>query len=273
MSLILLTGCLSVVDKTGRFLDGSASSDKRISVYRSSTKNGDSSDIEIREVQNKEGERSIIISLGEYPMIILRGSTPDVSGDFYLTSLDYLGSHYHGWNEYRLDLAGTGTLIFSEDTLTMSIPEGFEGVSISQGRIRSNDTRITGDEALTGLRNRRERILSLCEWIASVEHIGRNLSQKEFKEYCQPVIFPETVSKKKRPVNWQKDNDQYVRAEDIKWNVSYTERVFPEELWSVRNSGTLLRDWEEALPWIYLEYNMESIMELLSSKITLNKIK
>ena len=88
----------------------------------------------------------------------------------------------------------------------------------------------------------------------------------EFNNYWKPLLFPEMVSKKRKPDEFIQDGDEFKKAEDIRWNTGYTKRILPEELWPIRDSGTLLRDWEEALSWIYLEYEWENIMELLSKK-------
>jgi hypothetical protein len=260
--------CASLVEKSGRLLDGSASAEKTTAVYKTAD-----AAVEMRVVRNKAEEYSVIILLEKYPSIKLHGSMPDEKDEFFLTSLDYLGGNRHGWNEYRLDLSGTGNLVLSETSATVSIHPEIEAVQISSGRIRRYETLITGSEALSNLRNRRERILALAEWINSVENNPRNLSLKDFETYWKPSLFPETVSKKIRPIGWQHEEDQWNKAEDIRWNTGYTERVFPEELWNIRNSGTMLRDWEEALKWIYLEYEWENIMELLSRQIILQKIK
>jgi len=81
------------------------------------------------------------------------------------------------------------------------------------------------------------------------------------------------VSKKQKPEAWQQEGDIFEKADDIRWNTGYTERVFSEELWPVRNSGTLLRDWEEAIFWLYLEYEWDSITEKLSREIILQQKK
>jgi hypothetical protein len=141
-------------------------------------------------------------------------------------------------------------------------------VQISSGRIRRYDTLITGGDALTNLRNRRERITAVVEWMASLNNLQEQ-SLDEFDRYRKPLLFPEMTAKKQRPKDWRQEDDVLVRAEGILWNTSYTERVFPEELWNVRNSGTMLRDWEEALEWIYFEYEWEKIKELLSHQIIL----
>jgi hypothetical protein len=81
------------------------------------------------------------------------------------------------------------------------------------------------------------------------------------------------VSKRKRPSGWKQEGDKLVMTDDIKWNTDYTQRLFPEELWPVRNSGTMLRDWEEALAWIYLEYEWKNIKDMLSNQIILREKK
>jgi hypothetical protein len=254
------------MEKAGRTLDGSAFAEKKIAVYRTS-------DMELQEVQNKAGQRSVCIALQRFPTMLIRGSIPNEEGDFYLTSLDYLGGNTNGWNEYRLDLSGYGKLALNEQTATISISDEIESVQISAGRIRRYDTRITGTEALTYLRNRRERISSLTEWMNTQPESEKGMSRDFFVLYWKSRLFPELVSQKKRPQNWQQEGDKWVRAEDIRWNTSYTERTFPEELRAIRDSGTMLRDWEEALEWIYMEYEWGNITKLLSIETILPRAK
>jgi hypothetical protein len=224
-------------------------------------------------VRNKAGYRSVLITLEQFPSIKIRGSAPDSRDTFHLTSLDYLGGNTHGWNEYRLDLSGSGNLVLGENTAVLSIPDEIITVEISSGRIRRFDTRIIGKEAITSLSNRRERILALTEWMHVCEDVPNNPGRDKFESYWKAVLFPELVSKKKRPEGWQQEGDSWVWAEDIRWNAGYTERVFPEEMRGIRDSGTMLRDWEEAFEWIYIEYEWSRITELLSQETILNKTK
>jgi len=264
-ALFLCAGCVSVMEKAGRVLDGSAFTEKKIVRYRGA-------DMEITLVQNKAAERSVIISLDDYPMMKLRGSEPDENGVFFLTSLEYLSGNVHGWNEYTLDMSAEGALLM-DDTASFSIQGEIEPVQISAGRIQRYDTRLVGSEALTGLRNRRERIAAVTSWMATIDGAPKGLSIDGFEKHWKPFLFPEMVSKKKRPLDWQIEGDVFTRGEDIRWNSGYTERVFPEELIPVRNSGTLLRDWEEALSWIYLDYEWKSVEEALSRQTILQKVK
>ena len=267
----LFTGCVSLVEKAGRAIDGSAFEEKTIAVYKTPIDAGTA--IEIREVQNKAGQHSVIIAPAEYPALILRGSIPDETGEFYLTAMDYLGGNSHGWNEYRLELSGSGTLSTGEKSALFFIHPEIEAVQIVSGRIRRFDTRITGNEALTNLNNRRERILALAEWMNGYKEAAEESGLKDFEKYWKPLLFPELVYKSKRPEGWQREGDQWQRTEDIRWNTSYTERLFPELLRGIRDSGTMLRDWEEALDWLYITYNRDRIIERFSKETFLERVK
>jgi hypothetical protein len=265
--VLLNISCLSMVEnmveKTGQVLDGSAFAEKTVAKFAAEG-------IELREVQNRGGENSAVITLSRFPAMKIRGSAPNEQGAFSLSSLDYLGGNPQGWNEYRLDLFGSGNLEFGETTARLLIHDGVEPVEISSGRIRRYDTRIVGSQAVTSLRNRRERVLAITEWMNASQSPAFN-NREEFELYWKPLLFPEMVSRRHRPADWQQADDLWIRAEDIRWNTSYTERVFPELLREIRNSGTMLRDWEEALDWIYIEFEWSRILEQLSQEIVLNK--
>lgn len=271
---LLFCGCFSLVDKAGRALDGSAFMEKETARYQTAEK-----DIEITETRNKAGEKTLVIAIKEFSMMKLRAAPPDENGEFYLASLEYLGGSALGWNEYSLELSGTGNCrpslgsLSKEETAVLTISKEIEPVQITAGRIQRYDTRITGGEALAYLRNRRERITAAVQWMASLDASPQGISLDEFEEYYKPLLFPEMVSKKERPSGWLQEDDTFIKAEDIKWNIGYTERFFPEELREIRNSGTLLRDWEDALPWIYLEYEWENVKEILSRQLILRRIK
>ena len=257
------------MEKAGQALDGSAFIEKQIALYRTNQDNN----IDISIVENKNNERSIIITIDNYPMLKIRGSSPLENGEIQISSLEYFGSYVHGWNEYSMVMLGTGSLTLEDSGANLEISDTFEQVQITSGRIHRYDTRIIGNEALTALRNRHERMAALAEWMLSIEENTPGVSIKEFELYWKPILLPETVSSGRRPPDWQQEGDTFQRAESIRWNTNYTERVFPEELHPIRNSGTLLRDWEEALPWLYMEYEWENIVELFNERITFNKIK
>jgi hypothetical protein len=272
--VLLFCGCISVMEKAGRAIDGSASSEKKVSVYRAFKKKGAAEDMAVTVIKNKTSEKSVLITIDKYPMMRLRGSMPDENGVFSLNSLEYLSGSVHGWNEYSMEIMGTGSLSFTE-TCVMEINGEIEQIQISSGRIQRYDTRLTGAAALTSLRNRNERITAATAWMVALDAPERQKIKniKDFETFWKPILFPELVSKKKKPDGWLKEGDIFVKNEDIRWNTGYTERIFLEDLNPVRNSGTMLRDWEETLSWIYLSYEWENIKDILSRKIVLQSVK
>jgi len=264
---VLFCGCVGMAEKAGQALDGSALI--ILNIYRAHSNYG--SDIDVEIVENKNNEKSIIITAKEFPMVKLRGTYPHEDGIFYFTSLEYLSASAHGWNEFSMELYGSGSVSLSAAG-SLEIIEAPEQLQITKGRIHNYDTRITGNDALVSLRNRFDRVASLTEWMLSVSDIkGQKID--DFEKSWKPVLFPEMVSQKNRPVSWRQAADVFRTAEDVNWNISYTKRMFPEELIPVRDSGTMLRDWEEALSLIYLEYEWENFLKLFSQKLNLNKIK
>jgi hypothetical protein len=173
--------------------------------------------------------------------------------------MEFISSHIHGWSEFTMELSGEGHFIESNEKRTLTFPSQIEAFEIISGRIRYKDTRMAGSEALASLRNRRERILALVEWMYT--RIGRYnfTSPKDFERYWKNILFPELALKNNRPPEYNDNDAEWARASEIMWNVSYTRQLFPEELWVFRNSGALLRDWEESISWIYFEYAKDFI--------------
>jgi hypothetical protein len=270
---LLCAGCVSLMEKTGRVLDGSAFAEKKIARYRARKKKGAAFDMELLHASDKAGQRLLVITQNKFPAVQIRGTEPNAENAFYVRSVDYISGNTSGWNQYSLELSGSGTCVLGDSTAIISLNNDIEKVQISRGKIRRFDTTITDSEALTNLRNREERIESLVEWMKERENAPHGLDRKAFQAYWKPILVPEICPKRKRPAGWRIDGDIFIRAEDIKWNTGYTERVFPETLRPVRDSGTLLRDWEEALEWVYLQYEWETLTAMLSREITLKRVK
>ena len=294
----LLISCTSLIQKGGEFLEGSAFNEKTNVIFRTDGRtdgtgsSGESSFgkrkeaiIELRELKSKDGKELIEITNSEWPALALRGSRPGTGGDFELSGAHILSSHVNGWNDFTLDLLGNGVFqspngLYRTDSRAtggeLQIVGEVERIQISSGGIRLKSSRLTGTAALVALRNRRERILALTEWMNGWLNNNAKpvniITQKEFEDYWKGRLFPELVSKKKQPIDYSTLNAEWVRADGVNWNRSYTEQVFPEGLWQLRNSGALLRDWEEALPWIFIEYSWETIIASLNG-INLQKTR
>jgi hypothetical protein len=269
LGIFFLSGCVSLVDKAGRALDGSAFEGKTLAIYRTGPEGPKKRpETELRLLRGKDGTEYLELIPGAFPYLRLRGSAPGEEGNFYLTSLKFLSGHVSGWNEFTLDLSGTGQ--FTPGDARFRLHAAPEPVRIREGKIRQDAERISGDRALTVLQNRYERILALTEWMH-----GRNPPLFEdsgaFESYWKPLLLPELVPGKKRPPAWNAGGALW-RAGDVWWNTRYTRDLFPEPLWLLRDSGALLRDWEEALLWIYFEYEREGFMESLQRGLSFSKI-
>jgi hypothetical protein len=281
---ITLTGCSTLVEKSGRVLDGSAFKEKTLDVFREEPKRG----VQVSRVQEhptqfppEDGEEFIVIAGDAIPNLRIRGSMPNFSeimnlstgGSFQLNSLYFFSPNLTGWNEFTMGLTGGGSLRGTGTGAVLHLNMPVEKAAITAGKIRRDNNRITGAEAIAALNNRQERVSALTEWMHTQSVPGDFEDQDAFEKYWKPILLPELVPAKKRPADWSKESAVWVTADDVRWNASYTQARFPEELHRVRDSGTLLRDWEEALSWIYFDYEWDRFIASLNKDITLIKVK
>jgi hypothetical protein len=274
----LLCGCAGLVEKTGRVLDGAAFQEKTLAVYRTMDAEAGGADgtalmgMELSLTLSRGGEEFLLIKLEAFPAVILRCSAPDQNGTFYFISLEYFEAGYSGWNEFSMALSGSGKLGGGEHILVLALDEKPEPAQITSGRIRHGNNRIAGEQALSSLRNRGERIQVLCEWMRGAPGVPAFSNYDEFSAYWLPVLMPELSKRKRRPAGW-KNNTEWIMAESVYWNANYTRELFPEELRILRNTGSLLRDWEEAPLWIYLIYEWTYLEKILAGELPLLKLK
>jgi hypothetical protein len=271
--LVSLSACTALVNRAGEILEGNKV--KVLEIFRTPGKKKEDKKrrIEVRLIRvNETGLEALEIEGALFPGFRLRAALPNEDGETAFSSLEFLSSSLDGWNEFSLELFGSGSFVVEGNTAVLKIAEAPERVEIREGRIRLNEKHFTGDGALSSLRSRRVRILALSEWMESQEEIPAFGNQAAFESFWKPWLFPELVSNKKKPLDWRLENDEFVWADSIHWNRSYTERVFPEELWEYRNSGALLRDWEEAAAWIFVEYAWDVIIASFN-EVTLEKIQ
>jgi hypothetical protein len=260
--ILLLTGCASLTEKTGGFLDGSARAEKILRRYRSEGRG-----IEYRELENS-GRREAAILLDKLPTVKLRASLPDSRGIFSLESLEFLAGSLSGWHQFSLALSGQGEFLPRGEQAGFRLTGPVEALDITGGKIRLDQRRLGGEEALVSLRNRRERIRALGDWMQSQSDVPLTSSanREDFEKYWKPLLLPETVRAKFRPESFKNRNGPWVRAEHVSWNTGYTAALFPDDLAEYRNSGALLRDWEETVEWIYLEYAWDRIFGVLQEE-------
>lgn len=245
--------------KDAVFGDGSAFTEKTLAQYRSAKE----PKVTIKEVALKDGKTCITITTDIMPAIQLYGSPPNRAGVFYLYSLYFLDSHLYGWNEFNLDILGRGVFKVWKNYAKLELEPLIEMLDISGGRIRYAYSRLSGSQALVALETRYRRIIVLTQWMLSRSQVPDFRNRKAFEDYWFPVLFPELVAPKARPPLWDAGTAVWNRTGNIRWNETYTEILLPQELKALRNSGALLRDWEEAVGWIYLFYEWDQLAKSL----------
>ncbi|MDR3146413.1 MAG: hypothetical protein LBU21_09050 [Treponema sp.] len=254
----LLSGCLTLTDRVGAFLEGKR--DRVVARYRSPPTVPTGQGVQVLELGEGGG---LDIRIEAFPVLSLRASTPGEGGLFELRSLHYLAGSPQGWVEFSLELVGEGEFIPEQGELRLSSRP--EPVGILGGKIRWKDTRLSGEDARRALNNRYERIRALAAWMGEQE-APESLSgnARDFYAYWKPRLLPELVPRAERPWNYAEGGPR-VTAEQVAWNTDYTRVLLPEELWPLRDSGTLKRDWEECGEWIFLEYAWESVFAALEN--------
>jgi hypothetical protein len=272
----MICGCMSLTENAGRIVDGSKFAEKILETCRG--ENGTT----LSRVRFKDGSAALKLSFDSRPTLAFYLVPSGETGRYMLASYTFLASTVKGWNAFTADLSGTGSLENagndSEGKLRYRLViEDIGETNISSGRVRSGENRFGGGEALNILRNRKERIEALAAWMkdsaalsgassgvtAGVAGTPLFQSEKEFDAYWKPILLPEMVSKRKRPADYDGSGGEWKTAEDVKWNAAYSRR-FPEDIAMLRNSGALLRDWEEALPWIYLSFQWDDIIDSIT---------
>jgi hypothetical protein len=259
---VLLAGCASLTERIGGLLDGSARAEKILRRYRSEGRG-----IEYRELENS-GRREAAILLDKVPTVKLRVSPPDSRGLFSLESLEFLAGSLSGWHQFSLALSGQGEFLLQGERAGLRLTGPVEALDITGGKIRLDQRRLTGEEALSSLRNRYERIKALGDWMKSqsTAPFAASANREYFEKYWKPLLLPEIVRAKFRPESFKNQDGPRARAEHVSWNTGYTALLLPEDLAEYRNSGALLRDWEETVEWIYLEYAWDRIFGLLQEE-------
>ncbi|MDR2343592.1 MAG: hypothetical protein LBD86_03575 [Spirochaetaceae bacterium] len=265
------SSCKSIsvlVDGAGRALDGSAFAEKTVKTYLSAGK-----DFSFRLVSTGDGGIQSVFVLKNLPFIQFYGTEPDETGLFFITRVHFLFSNAGGWLEGDIGASGTGLIAETSGQaaeFSLQSPVNFTGVA--HGGIRRHGRHLYGERALDELRGRKDRVQLVAGWMKERRPPVPPADPREFENYWRPVLLPETVSNKLRPSRYteagaaQNERTVYSCAENIRWNTAYTAELFPEHIRWLRDSGSLLRDWEEAVSWFYIEYYWDIIIRELCEK-------
>ncbi len=208
---------------------------------------------------------------------LVEKTSPDLGYTVELTHLDYFQNWAQGWTEGTFQIAGELDLTSAGGEWTIKTLGPVEILSPQKALIRYKDTYLSGDQALTALRDRWNRITTALEgqpmdrfWSESARGQMNWLPpsfQPRFEQNAGSHYFPEIYG---YPQNYQ-TLGPWVDGESILWDQGYTQSTFPENLQEVRNTGTLYRDWEEGLGLWYLAAQWKYFWEQKIPATVLNK--
>jgi hypothetical protein len=154
-----------------------------------------------------------------------------------LKSLEWFDNWAAGWTEGSFAMEGRLELRPEGSSWTIAVLEAPIVENATSASIRLDGEYWEGEKALSLLAHRWERIQAASAVLK--ERLSEPWAEKG--RAAKRFLFPELI----RGTSALPAGGAIVRAESIGWNTDYTRANFPESLWAVRDSGTMLRDFEE----------------------------
>lgn len=232
-------------------------------------------------LQNKE---VITLVLGEngdiklnsplIPGITING-TLEIDGKstfIYIMGARLFSNWNHGWTEGFYEASGKYLLIKStvQNEYIIRQVDPVELWGIVSGEIRYFDKYYRLDDGTWKVKNRVDRLKEYSRVLK--EEFGTKSSyDNSFKKNVYPRLFPElfsldSIEKKDLKLNT-------VKGSNINWSIDYTETNFPNQLWELRNSGTIYRDVQEAPNLFYSIYNLDEFIKNILKDHKITKVK
>lgn len=183
---------------------------------------------------------------GELEGAVLKGQARRDGESWALTieKMDYFGNWAEGWTEASFEAEGELSLRPSLDAWTMDVarvPAIEKPVSAS---IRLNGDYYSGETALGLFSRRWDRIQAVAE-VLKLRFPGASFENDGFERGVRAFLFPEIYGYGQAGAPAPKPGHKTKLGESIRWDVEYSASAFPEALREIRNSGTMLRDFEE----------------------------
>lgn len=281
--VLIISGCST--------LEAKYDSETAYEIFKDSKKTESILKVKIDKKGNKFGELSSkLIS----PAVIIGEVIEDQTGDinFIINSIKYLSNWPNGWTQGESE--ASGIIIFNKEDKGwgVNIKEDFEIWEATKGEIRYYDEYYRKESGLKKVNNRMKRINAVIEFLKKQEfvelpeffgHVKFNSAYgKSLKNTIRPFLFPETmgIDKLKRknlfPVDYNipiMQKGDLIFKSGIFWRKSYTDSFFPDYLRELRNSGTLWRDYEEAIHLFYMLYNMDYYFKNVLQDASFIKVK
>jgi hypothetical protein len=152
---------------------------------------------------------------------------------------------------------------------------------VVSGGIRYYDTYYRGDDGLRKVKNRVDRMVEVTRFLKEerdfLPFYGDIIEETSYGRGFAPdvvsYLFPETKKRFKRKDRnrifsemnslYESSGPEKVFGSDMYWRTGYSEKILPEHLVPLRNTGTLWRDYEEAAELFYSIYNLEYLFNTM----------
>ena len=176
------------------------------------------------------------------PAILTGSFKADQSGDitFYISKIAYTTSWPNGWTYGEYEASGVIKFKKSEKGYISEVLEPVEFWELKKGEIRYFDDYYIREEGLKKVKDRMDRIDAVVNYLRGIEDYN-------LPDFFGNAWFSTRYSVEFKPV--------------VKKMLFDKERKLPEELEKLRETETLLRDWEESCELIYMKYNFDYFFE------------
>jgi hypothetical protein len=106
----------------------------------------------------RKGPEALLFTTPKFPTLRVYGSVPAADGSFVCTRATFLATNVDGWNDVEFSVTGSGVWKTSTRFATLQLNAAPELKDVIGGRVKLNDTRLSGADAIDALRGRFERI-------------------------------------------------------------------------------------------------------------------
>jgi|GEM_PF-2055078 len=203
--------------------------------------------------------------------------------EFDVKKIKFMTSWHNGYTEGECTAAGKIIFKKKDGYYESMVSDNFEILDVTKGEIRYDIYYFKGKEGIKRFKNRLDRISETVDFLKTkkLKEFYRNARYKtefgeSFKKDAEVILFPELFGfkylSKKNLLDKNFDfkdldlSNDVVLSDEMVWRKSYTKDVFPESLQAVRNSGSMYKDFEEALDIFFVLYNLDYFFNNLLNK-------
>jgi hypothetical protein len=199
------------------------------------------------------------------PGMDISGITAIENGDtiLYITSVKMFSNWSNGWTEGFFEASGKYIMHPHGSTYKLIEIDPFELWDITSGEIRYHDNYYRGDDGLWKVKNRVDRLKEISRIL--IDDFNMQEHVEDFSININPFLFPELYGFEEMELNGLMParftetelEPEIIKNIGIDWRSDYTRSVFPEQIWELRDSGTLYRDVQEAPDIFRAIYNLK----------------